>query len=78
MRILHQSLWATANFATAFCLTGVTSAGAKDFYAGKSPTIVVMNMPGGGGTGSLNSCTARPENTSISVIQSNAWGDYLC
>jgi len=104
---MHKSLWVTAVCATVFCLIGNGSAGAKDYYAGKTltmlvpnapgggldlmirsfaqhftkhipgnPTIVVKNMPGGGGTRSLNFLysKAKPDGLTINWGAWNAAG----
>ena len=107
MRNLHQSLWVTAVCATVFGILGVNSAGAKEYYAGKTltmlvpssaggglsviirafakvytkhipgnPTIIVKNMPGGGGTRSLNFLysKAKPNGLTINFGPWNAAG----
>ena len=107
MRKLSRSLWVTAICATVFGVIGVSSAGAKEFYAGKTltmlvpssaggglsviirafakvytkhipgnPTIVVKNMPGGGGTRSLNYLysKAKPNGLTINFGSWNAAG----
>lgn len=107
MRKLSRSLWVTTICATVFGVIGVSSAGAKEFYAGKTltmlvpssaggglsviirafakvytkhipgnPTIVVKNMPGGGGTRSLNFLyrKAKPNGLTINFGSWNAAG----
>jgi tripartite-type tricarboxylate transporter receptor subunit TctC len=104
---MHKSLWVAAVCATFLGLVGATPAGAKDYYAGKTltmlvpssaggglsviirafakvytkhipgnPTIVVKNMPGGGGTRSLNFLysKAKPNGLTINFGSWNAAG----
>ena len=107
MRASHQSLWATAVFATVLGLISAVPAAAREYYAGKTltmlvpssagggltviirafakvytrhipgkPTIVVKNMPGGGGTRSLNYLysRAKPDGLTINFGSWNAAG----
>ena len=107
MSISHQSLWLRAVSAGVACLLASIPAGAKDYYADKTltmlvpnsagggldlmirsfarhftkhipgnPTIVVKNMPGGGGTRSLNFLygKAKPDGLTINWGAWNAAG----